>query len=116
MEPVYEEFGRQVRRRRMALGWSQARLGGALHPSLTRASIANIEAGQQRVLLHTAIGLATALEVDLFSLLGKGPVALPSGPARDALAAELASKLLISSGQARSLASKVSRKHRSTKP
>src|SRR5215475_576708 len=62
MEPLYEEFGRHVRSRRTALGWSQARLGDALRPSLTRASIANIEAGQQRVLLHTALDISAALE------------------------------------------------------
>jgi transcriptional regulator with XRE-family HTH domain len=116
MEPVYEEFGRQVRRRRTALGWSQARLGAALRPSLTRASIANIEAGQQRVLLHTALDLATSLEVALPELLGSADSALTQGPDSAALAAEFASKLPISSDQARSLASKVSRKSRNAKP
>ena len=110
MEPIYDEFGRQVRRRRTALGWSQARLGEALRPSLTRASIANIEAGQQRVLLHTALDLSAALEVRLDELLAQGQRATAKGPDPDALAAELASKLPISSARARSLATRVAGK------
>jgi transcriptional regulator with XRE-family HTH domain len=115
MEPLYEELGRQVRSRRTALGWSQARLGEALRPPMTRASIANIEAGQQRVLLHTALDLAAALEVRFDDLLGRGPTAAGTGADPELLAEELASKLSISSDQARTLASKVSRKNRSVK-
>jgi transcriptional regulator with XRE-family HTH domain len=116
LERVYEQFGREVRRRRTALGWSQARLGEALRPSLTRASIANIEAGQQRVLLHTALDLAASLDVGLPSLLGSAEPTTTPGQDSAALAVELASKLPISPDQARSLASKVSRKKRSEKP
>lgn len=36
---------------------------------MTRASIANIEAGKQRVLAHTLVQLADALEVELSDLL-----------------------------------------------
>lgn len=115
MEPLYKEFGRQVRSRRAALGWSQARLGDALRPPMTRASIANIEAGQQRVLLHTALDLAAALEVRFDDLVGRSPSAASAGADPELLAVELASKLSISSDQARTLASKVSRKNRSVK-
>src|SRR5262249_26473623 len=113
IDPVYAEFGRRVRRRRDALGWSQDRLAKLLHPPMTRASIANIESAQQRVLLHTALELAAALEVPLAELAGD---AAPLLPDTDTLAAELASKLTIPSERARSLASRISTKSRSEKP
>lgn len=107
IEPVYEAFGRLVRARRIQLGWTQERLGGALGAGMTRASIANIEAGKQRALLHTAIELAAALEIPLADLL---PSPAPSGP--DAVAEELESKLSISPHRARSIASGVTKQEK----
>jgi hypothetical protein len=77
---------------------------------MTRASIANIEGAQQRVLLHTALDLAGALEVPLTALVGDPGTLMPD---TDTLAAELASKLTIPSDRALSLASKISRKNTS---
>ena len=48
---------------------SQESLGLALKPQVTRASIANIEAGKQRILTHTLVQLAEVLDVDLSALL-----------------------------------------------
>lgn len=48
---------------------TQQQLGEALDPPTTRASIANIEAGKQRVLAHTVVQLADALGAFVKDLL-----------------------------------------------
>jgi len=53
----------------MALGLSQRTLGGRLDPPVTRASIANLEAGKQRVLVHTLVQLSTVLGLNVTDLL-----------------------------------------------
>lgn len=105
IEPFYGGFGRLVRARRTALGLTQERLGKGLGTGMTRASVANIEAGQQRVLLHTAIELAAALEIPLADLL-------PSPSTSDAVAQEIETKLPISPHLARSIASGVSKREK----
>ena len=57
---IYRIFGRRVSVERSALGMSQEEL--ARRVGLSRASIANIEAGRQRVLLHQVLALAYALD------------------------------------------------------
>lgn len=49
-EAVYRLLGAKIEQLRTMLGWSQADL--AQKTRLTRGSIANIEAGNQRILLH----------------------------------------------------------------
>lgn len=46
----YRQFGLRVEQLRTSLGWTQTDLSKKVN--LTRASIANIELGRQRVLLH----------------------------------------------------------------
>lgn len=58
IEPVYRQFGSKLESMRMALGLSQAEL--AKRVKLTRASVSNIEAGKQRVLLADVERFATA--------------------------------------------------------
>lgn len=69
IEPFYKKLGARIRRHREANGISQATLGRALKPKVTRACIANMEAGNQRVLAHTLAKLADVLAVDLEDLL-----------------------------------------------
>ena len=95
VEPLYAAFGALVRERRSARGLTQAELGSRLTPPVTRASVANMEAGKQRVLLDTALQLASILEVPLATLL---PSREPAGPWA-AVAAELATKLRLSPKQ-----------------
>jgi transcriptional regulator with XRE-family HTH domain len=64
---IYQAFGRQVRSRRNALGWTQDQLAERI--SLTRGSVANIEAGRQSVLLHQFLDIADALDVPPAQLL-----------------------------------------------
>ena len=48
---------------------TQEKLGGLLDPTVTRASIANIESGKQRVMAHTLAQLAEVLQSDVRDLI-----------------------------------------------
>ncbi|SRR5260221_7098787 len=63
----YIDLGEIVRRRRRAIGQTQADL--AIKLGLARASIANIESGRQKTLTHQFFQLATALELQIADLL-----------------------------------------------
>jgi transcriptional regulator with XRE-family HTH domain len=69
IEPFYKDLGNKIQARRKSLGLSQDDLASALDPPVTRASIANIEAGKQRILTHTLVKLADVLDVEVSSLL-----------------------------------------------
>jgi transcriptional regulator with XRE-family HTH domain len=69
-EPFYEDLGRRIARLRQQRGLTQEALGALMRPQMTRASLANIETGQQRVLAHTFVQLAEALSCDLDTLAG----------------------------------------------
>ncbi len=61
---------------------TQEQLGAQLVPPVTRASIANIETGKQRVLVHTLIRVAELFEVELAGLLpGQGSSQVAASPA-----------------------------------
>jgi len=66
-ESIYSVFGRRLRELREQHGISQLEL--AEMSGLTRASIANVESGRQRVLLHQVLRFAQALQVDLNTLV-----------------------------------------------
>lgn len=57
---LYMQLGRKVAAARKKLGLTQAEL--AARVDLTRASVANIETGRQRVMLHDVFALVEALE------------------------------------------------------
>jgi len=89
VEPFYVELGRRIRElRENARKISQAQLGRRLEHRLTRASIANIEAANQRVLAHTLYEVAKALKVDISELLPRD-----EQPIGDAVHKELKEKL-----------------------
>jgi transcriptional regulator with XRE-family HTH domain len=68
----YVELGRQIRDGRKNLGWRQEDLGA--HVGLSRTSIANIEAGRQRLLAHELMLIRDALSLDFEGLKGQpGP-------------------------------------------
>lgn len=72
MEPTqasqfYRGFGAAVRRRRDSLAMTQSTLGQRI--GLTRSSVANLEAGRQRVPLHVLQQLSEALDVSAQELL-----------------------------------------------
>ena len=68
-EAFYVSLGQKIRALRDAKKLTQQQLGQRLAPPVTRASIANIETGTQRVLAHTLVDLARALEVPPSELL-----------------------------------------------
>jgi transcriptional regulator with XRE-family HTH domain len=64
---LYKRFGQLVRRHRDRLNLSQAQIADAV--GLTRASVANIETGRQRIPLHQLFRLARAFQVEVDALL-----------------------------------------------
>ena len=82
IEPIYADLGRRIQRRRLERRMTQEQLGAQLVPPVTRASIANIETGKQRVLVHTLIRVAELFEVELAGLLpGQGSSQVAASPA-----------------------------------
>lgn len=73
----YREFGALVRRRRDTLGQTQLQLASKI--GLTRASIANIETGRQKVLFHQLVLIASALQLEVKDLLPTECLATPRG-------------------------------------
>lgn len=67
VDRFYGEIGECVRALRVRRGLTQAELAG--HIGLTRTSITNIEQGKQKLLAHTLLDLAIALEVGLLDLV-----------------------------------------------
>ena len=57
-EPVYRAIGARIEQMRNALGWTQDDLSKKV--GLSRGSIANIETGRQRILLHDVETIAGA--------------------------------------------------------
>src|SRR5688500_17669689 len=63
----YAEVGRRVRQAREERGLTQEALGSLV--SLTRTSVTNIEKGRQKILTHTLVDLAVALQTSPTKLL-----------------------------------------------
>ena len=61
-QDIYHEIGRRIRRFRKAAGQTQEQL--ATRIGVSRASIANIEAGRQNFLLHYVYAIAETLDLD----------------------------------------------------
>jgi len=59
---VYRSLGRAIAQRRTAIDLTQAEVAAEI--GLTRASLANIETGRQKVMLHHVYKLANALKLD----------------------------------------------------
>ena len=70
---IYAVLGATVARRRKALGLTQAEVAALI--GMTRASVANIETGRQKVLLHQVYLLADALRLNSIRPLAPDMVA-----------------------------------------
>ncbi len=66
LSPATAEFGRRVRARRKALGFSQEAFAYAA--GIDRSYAGQVERGEKNVTLHTMLSLANSLGVDLGEL------------------------------------------------
>jgi transcriptional regulator with XRE-family HTH domain len=105
IEPLYAEVGRRIRDLRNRAGMTQEDLGQLLSPPMTRVSVANIEGGHQRILSHTLVQLAAALNVEVTDILPP-KVVHPVANSNDRITDELVSKLGLSVSEAKKLTSK----------
>lgn len=69
VEPFYVALGLKVQAVRKRRKMKQQELGGTISPPLTRAAIANIEGGKQRVRVHTLWEIARVLGVSPMELV-----------------------------------------------
>jgi transcriptional regulator with XRE-family HTH domain len=67
----YKRLGGNVQAARKKLKWTQTRLGSSLDPPLVKASVAQIEAGRQRVFAHTLFQFAQILNMSPIALVGE---------------------------------------------
>lgn len=67
LEPIYKTIGAIIRQRRRRLELPQAELASRL--GISRATLANIETGRQRVLVHHVYAFAEALDIKTSDLL-----------------------------------------------
>jgi transcriptional regulator with XRE-family HTH domain len=74
-EPIYKTIGTIIRRRRRRLEWPQKLLAARL--GISRATLANIETGRQRILVHHLYAFAEVLQM-------KPNDFLPAGASADA--------------------------------
>jgi transcriptional regulator with XRE-family HTH domain len=70
---IYPLIGDAIKHRRKLLSLTQDKLASALH--ISRASLANIEAGRQKILIHHLYAFADALQLDVKDLLVDMPSA-----------------------------------------
>src|ERR1700683_648546 len=67
LEPIYKTIGGIIRQRRRRLELAQTKLAARL--GISRATLANIETGRQRVLVHHVYAFAEALDIKPSDLL-----------------------------------------------
>jgi transcriptional regulator with XRE-family HTH domain len=67
LEPLYRSIGSVIRAKRRQRDWTQEQL--ALKLMISRGTLANIEAGRQRIFLHQLYSIAAALELKPVDLL-----------------------------------------------
>lgn len=91
-DALYLAIGRRIRSERLKKGLSQSELGAA--SELTRASIANLEQGRQRIPLHRLYGIATALGTDVSTLLPPTAFAVTDSTSRGRIDSQLISDKL----------------------
>jgi transcriptional regulator with XRE-family HTH domain len=88
-DPFYLEVGRRIQGLRVSKGLTQGQLGQRLNPPVTRASIANLENGRQRLLLHTFVEIAEILDCGLSDLIPAAATFLRDASAQTQVADEL---------------------------
>lgn len=92
-QAFYSSLGRRLQDFRKARHLTQEQVGALLTPPLTRASIANIEAGKQGVLAHTLVQLAQALDTTVNDLLPEDAAPAQQPELRSRVQSELLEKV-----------------------
>jgi len=64
---IYQELGKMIKRYRQGEGRTQTQLAAQI--GISRASLANIEAGRQQVLVHHLFDIAQALDIESLDTL-----------------------------------------------
>lgn len=77
VEPIYVALGQRVLEERLKSGWTQEDL--ACQIGLARSSVANVELGRQRLLMHQVLALSDALDISPGELIGVAIGASNSG-------------------------------------
>ena len=103
----YRELGQRIRTFRTEQGLTQAALGLRLDPPVTRAAIANVEKGKQRVLAHTLVQLAQILRVEIHGLLPTVSSLRSTSVQQKDLERELKKKLVVSSAVVKRLSERL---------
>jgi transcriptional regulator with XRE-family HTH domain len=67
VDAFYRSLGQRVRAARDEAGITQTQLAEGI--GLTRSSVANLEAGRQRIMLHVAVSIAELLGTQLSELI-----------------------------------------------
>lgn len=70
-EPIYRLLGKAIRAKRRANDWHQEKLAGML--GISRATLASIETGRQRLLVHQLYDIARVFGVSPSELLPRDP-------------------------------------------
>jgi transcriptional regulator with XRE-family HTH domain len=91
----YSSLGRRIQDLRKMRRLTQEQLGALLKPAVTRASIANIEAGKQGVLAYTLVQLARVLDVRPHDLLPEDQGVAETPDMRERVQSELLGKLSV---------------------
>jgi len=102
IEPFYGLLGSRIQETREEKKMTQAQLAVALIPPTTRASVANVENGKQRVLVHTLVQFAKAMGVEVGKLLPPAEQSSPA-PTSKEVELELRRKLKLPSPQLKKL-------------
>jgi transcriptional regulator with XRE-family HTH domain len=71
IENIYQAIGATIRGKRRSLDMAQETLASRV--GISRATLANIETGRQRILVHQLYALADALKIDPKDLLVSRP-------------------------------------------
>lgn len=91
-DEMYAQIGAAIRRRRDALGLSQAQLADRV--GLVRTSVTMIEGGSQALLVHQLVDIAKALRTTPAHLLSESEPKPQLGPSRTLYQSSVAEGLL----------------------
>jgi transcriptional regulator with XRE-family HTH domain len=106
IEPFYRDLGRRIQAARDRANLTQQEVAERLLPKMTRAAVANMESGKQRVLCHTLVALSDVLRVSPTELLIAAAGERPPVPSTE-IEAEIRRKLKLGKRAAQTIMGKL---------